>query len=351
MGVGVRVRVCVCCVCVCVLRVCVCAACVCVCVCVCCVCVCVCVCVCCVCMCVCVLRVCVCAACVCVCVCVLRVCVCVCVCVLRVRVRVCAACACACVCTPTHMHSHTCMSANYEFLQAYFPFLSVSNLFWGALSGKSLWGVWHPYLHWFDLSLSLSPSPLTDIRGINAVIPHSVFISYYPEPKNRVFNSCLQRLVDEVRSYGLTVYFDAACSGKELRQYGGKNRWKEVFMQKADTIVLICTPKLFKEDLSLSNPNKQRRLFATSNIHVDLRLLRSIAMHRIIPVLLGDESAANCIPFYFKGQNFQRWPSEDFMYCIARVPKYEPRPVLKKKILRPKVINYPQARNWNPFDG
>lgn len=185
---------------------------------------------------------------------------------------------------------------------------------------------------------------------MSATIPRSVFISYLPEPRNRRFNRQLQDLVERLHSINFTVFVDMACSESDFRQYGGKNRWKETHMQRAETVIVVCTPSFCKEDAALSSPGFRRKLMnMKSKIEIDCQMLRVIDQCRIVPVVMADASPSNCIPFFLKGLTYQRWPGEDLLYCVAGVPKFIPRPVQKIE-LRPRVINFPKAREWNPYD-
>ena len=185
--------------------------------------------------------------------------------------------------------------------------------------------------------------------------PNSVFISYYPE--SRKHNSKVASLAKQLQVQGHTVYFDDFCK-KDIKRCRGINQWKEWAIQRSETIVVVCSPKYREEDYLLTDPDRQRRP-KKPQIEVDCSLLRTIHYNpqfesRLIPVILDQHNhvANQCLPVWLQGFTLHRWPTgaQDLVYSIAGKPRYELPPVTERIDIKPIVINFPKAYQWNPYD-
>ena len=200
------------------------------------------------------------------------------------------------------------------------------------------------------LSPHLSFLPL-DISPRTA--PKTVFISYHPDESSQR-KTQVNTLARQLQVQGFTVLYDGFCK-KEIKQHKGINRWKEWCIQQAENIVVVCSPKYYKEDNQLANPTLSRKL-KKPQIEVDCHLLREVAYSshgdRLIPVVIDGDQPNNCVPIWLRSLMGYRWPSEkeDLVYCISGVPKYRSPPVVERIVLAPKEINFPEAYEWDPYD-
>jgi len=195
-----------------------------------------------------------------------------------------------------------------------------------------------------------------------SVASNSVYISYYPEANrnffsNRKFRQQLTDLANLLRGQRYTVFFDEFCSKKEIRRYGGLNGWKEYHIQRAENILVVCTPKYLEEDTILSSPELRQRI-TNSPLDVDSKLLRDVAYgpkhERLIPLVLDRDrdQLRNCIPIWLSSPA-HLWPSgrNRLIRCIEGIPEYQlPEPPKQRIILKPQVIDFPEAYNHNPRD-
>ena len=177
-------------------------------------------------------------------------------------------------------------------------------------------------------------------------MPKSVYISYYPCPKDGKQVKQLDNLTNFLRQYDYTVYYDKYCA-TDIQQCGGLCLWQEKHIRKAETILVICTPEYYEDD---ENALMDR---GASKIPVDRKLLRSIAYgnrsERLIPVLLDEfKNVRNCIPSFVQPFALHFWPSkdEDLMFSIAKKAKYQlPEvPAHERKVLKPIVIQVPRRK-------
>lgn len=197
-----------------------------------------------------------------------------------------------------------------------------------------------------------------------SVASNSVYISYYPEANrnflsfsNRKFRQQLTDLANLLRGQRYTVFFDEFCSKKEIRRYGGLNGWKEYHIQRAENILVVCTPKYLEEDTILSSPELRQRI-TNSPLDVDSKLLRDVAYgpkhERLIPLVLDRDrnQLRNCIPIWLSSPA-HLWPSgrNRLIRCIEGIPEYQlPEPPKQRIVLKPQVIDFPEAYNHNPRD-
>lgn len=179
---------------------------------------------------------------------------------------------------------------------------------------------------------------------------NSVFISYCPE-SNRKFNAQLIKFAGVLRNQGYTVYFPPFCD-HEIRRCGGLDFWKEECIRKSEDIVVVCTPEYLQED-KRRNEGKRRN----TKIEVDSRLLREIAYssehHRLIPVMLDQYKVCKMsnMPMWLQSAPVYKWPSseEDLLFCLAKQSKFVIPPPTKRKVLKPIVIDFAEARKHNPY--
>lgn len=162
----------------------------------------------------------------------------------------------------------------------------------------------------------------------------------------------MKKLATYIQQKGFTVLFDDFCKS-EIKRHGGIDRWKERCIEKAENIIVVCTPKYYNEDQMLSDPNTRVQ---RPQINVDSVLLRGIAFShnrsRLIPVLLDRNRELDCVPTWIAAFTTHHWPAgkEDLLYCIADVPKYQAPEPVERIVLRPREINFPEVYNHNPYD-
>lgn len=187
----------------------------------------------------------------------------------------------------------------------------------------------------------------------NPTKSETFFISYYPESKKH--KQQVASLVQQLRAQGYTVFFDELCK-QDIKKSGGLTRWKESCIHSADNIVVVCSPKYYREDEELSNVYAPRRKLSKRHVAVDTHLLRDIAYSggcgRLIPVVVGRDDPRTCTPLWLQSHVIHRWPHDkvDLLRFITGTPKYELPPVVKKIDLKPLVINFPEAYDWDPYD-
>ena len=174
-----------------------------------------------------------------------------------------------------------------------------------------------------------------------------MFISYCPE-SSRKFNSHLHKFAHVIRNQGYTVYFEPFCT-HEIRQCGGLNCWKEVCIKRSDDIVIICTPDYFKEDQKMLERIQ-------SKIAVESHLLRQLAYStehtRLIPVVFDKvKICRNNMPMWLQSAILHKWPSceDDLLFYLAKQSKWVVPAPTKKKVLKPIVIDFKEARKHNPY--
>ena len=177
-------------------------------------------------------------------------------------------------------------------------------------------------------------------------MPKSVYISYYPCPRDGEQAKQLDNLTSFLRQFGYTVYYDKYCT-RDIQQCGGLGLWQEKHIRKAETILVICTPEYYEDD------EHALMTRGASKIPVDRKLLRSISCgnksERLIPVLLDEfTNVRNCIPSFMQPFALHFWPSkdEDLMFSIAKKAKYQlPEvPAHERKVLKPIVIQVPRRK-------
>ena len=198
-------------------------------------------------------------------------------------------------------------------------------------------------------AVTLPPGPFRE----NPTKSETFFISYYPESKKH--KQQVASLVQQLRAQGYTVFFDELCK-QDIKKSGGLTRWKESCIHSADNIVVVCSPKYYREDEELSNVYAPRRKLSKRHVAVDTHLLRDIAYSggcgRLIPVVVGRDDPRTCTPLWLQSHVIHRWPHDkvDLLRFITGTPKYELPPVVKKIDLKPLVINFPEAYDWDPYD-
>lgn len=194
------------------------------------------------------------------------------------------------------------------------------------------------------------PSPAQELDE------NSVFISYCPESgiMHRKFNNQLRRFAEFIQSQGFTLHFEPN-SQAEIRRYGGPVMWKEACIRRSKNIVVVCTSEYFKEDSKATLDVRVRR--SVSKIEVESHLLRQLAYSpdntRLIPVYLdAHKPSMHQIPPWLLPMWMHCWPSgqRDLDLCLHNLPRYVLPKVdpSKKKVIRPIVINFPDARRHNP---
>lgn len=180
---------------------------------------------------------------------------------------------------------------------------------------------------------------------------NSVFISYCPESglSNRKFNNQLRRFAEFIQNQGYTLHFEPNCQA-QIRSYGSPVTWKEACIKRSKNILVVCTPEYFREDGKATDDSKRR---SVSKIEVDSRLLRQLAYSRdcsrLVPVVLdARKPARNQLPVWLLPLVMHSWPSgqADLDLCLRDLPRYVLPKVdpSKKKVIRPIVINFPDAR-------
>ena len=181
---------------------------------------------------------------------------------------------------------------------------------------------------------------------------NTVFISYYPESKKH--KQQVAALVQQLKAQGYIVFFDELCK-RDIKKNGGLTRWKERCIEVAENIVVVCSPKYYREDLELSNSYSRPKL-SKLKVAVDTHLLRNLAYSggcgRLIPVVMGRDNPNVCTPIWLQSVMIHHWPSQklDLLHFIAGVPKFQMPPVVERIVLKPKVIDFPEAYKWDPYD-
>ena len=183
--------------------------------------------------------------------------------------------------------------------------------------------------------------------------PQTVFVSYYPESKKH--KQQVAGLVQQLKAQGYVVFFDELCK-KDIKKSGGLTRWKEWCIHVADNIVVVCSPKYYREDLELSNFTCRKLKLSKLQVAVDTHLLRNLAYtggcERLIPVVVGRDDPNVCTPLWLQSHLIHRWPVDkvDLLRFIAGIPRFEMPPVVRRIELKPRVIDFPEAYDWNPYD-
>lgn len=157
-------------------------------------------------------------------------------------------------------------------------------------------------------------------------------------------------LAQQLREHGYLVFFDDFCK-QEIKKSGGLTRWKESCIRVADYIIVVCSPKYYKEDEEFSSFHSQRRKL---HVAVDTNLLRDDAYsERLFPVVVGKDDPKTCTPRWLHSYLIHRWPDDKvdlLRFIAAGIPKYELPPVVKRIDRKPMVINFPEAYDWDPYD-
>ncbi len=182
----------------------------------------------------------------------------------------------------------------------------------------------------------------------------SVYISYHPD-ENPERKRLIDQLANRLRSQGYTVFYDKYCETDI--QHQTQNGWKEWAIAQSKSIVVVCTRKYCKDDAKFSSPWARLR---DNKLAVDSQLLRTFSYggtredsSRLIPVVLDNDSPADCLPVWLKAYRCYHWPdteNDDLLYCIKGVPKYVLPPLQRKKIVRPRKIYFADAPRWNCHD-
>lgn len=191
-----------------------------------------------------------------------------------------------------------------------------------------------------------SPIQLSPIK------PNTVFISYYPESAEHTHH--VASLAQQLKAQGYFVSFDEFCK-TEISKSGGLTRWKESCIQVAENIVVVCSPNYYREDLELSDYNRMCRV-SELHVAVDTHLLRPLAYtrsgERLIPVVMGEDDPEVCTPIWLWSHLIHRWPIDkrDLLRFIAGIPKFKLPPIVERITLRPTIIDFPEAYDWDVYD-
>lgn len=207
----------------------------------------------------------------------------------------------------------------------------------------------------FPFSLPSSLPSYCPLLTEPSIVQNTVYISYCPEA-NRRFKRQIKDLAQLLRRQRYTVFYDEFYSKREIRRYGGLDCWKERCISEAENVLVVCTPQYFDEDCMLSNPDLRQRI-TKSPLEVDCKLLRTVAYgrssERLIPIILDRDrpQARSCLPIWmFSPPLF--WPSgrNSLIRCIEGTPEYtipEPR---ERIVIKPVIIDFPDAYKHNPRD-
>lgn len=183
-------------------------------------------------------------------------------------------------------------------------------------------------------------------------IPRSVYISSVPDRAHKREVANMMRTLTDA---GFEVYSTDTCRRGLRALMRGADYWREQCILKAESIVVVCTKKYFKEDQMLATEGTR------SSISVDRYLLRHIiyqgGSRRVVPVVMERSSTSSrceqgIVPLWLEPLARFHWPEQEMqlLRSLASVPEYEKPRVEQKIHLKPIQINFPEASNWSIED-
>ena len=183
-------------------------------------------------------------------------------------------------------------------------------------------------------------------------IPRSIYISFLPD---RAHKKAVTDMTSLMTDAGFVVYSAESCKRGLRALVKGADYWREQCIIKAESVVVVCTKKYFREDQRLAQEGGGG---SRSPITVDRYLLRHMAYHgsarRIVPVVV-ETSSSSCegvVPVWAGPLTCFRWPEQkmELLRGLASVPGYEKPRVEQRIHLKPIQINFPEASNWSIED-
>ncbi|KAL5510438.1 hypothetical protein EMCRGX_G005980 [Ephydatia muelleri] len=201
-----------------------------------------------------------------------------------------------------------------------------------------------------DMTLNMESFYMPLRMASSSPMPRSVYISHLPD---RAHKRAVADMTRHLTEAGFEAYSAESCRKGLRALMKGADYWREQCITKAESIVIVCTRKYFREDQRLALEGGGSR----SPIGVDRYLLRHIAYHggsrRIVPVVV--EMASSCedvVPVWAGPLACFRWPEQkmELLRSLASVPQYEKPRVEQKIHLKPIQINFPEASNWSIED-